>query len=1214
MMNTKNNTLKYMLSFGQKKVNKLNKGLTYFVLIFIFHFGLALLLGQNSLFAQEQSPMNSGQWAKISFRKSGLYVLDSQDIKSLGLTDLSKVCVWGYGGALMPEVIGEVEGHKVEQIPTLLKDGKLYFYIDGLTSWDYNAKEDFFHHRTNHYTNKAYLLLSQGSEGSKPLRMEQEKVELSTEPATADSRQYIRTLVNDFNSTSISHSGRRLYDKQLVQKVSYSHPLGKAKSLRMSLAYMAYPKKRGSQDLIDVAINDKAYFQTKITRRDVSLQNSAFSYGFFGMDKLVYEKKVFTLPTNAKQLTVSFSPEKPINTTHINYYELNLLEELTALKGQVTLRRKPNNPANKGNYTHYTLPKTSGLQVFALDRDHYFGAVRTKQIVAPSSKGQTMELMLKVKDELDAPRSYLALPLSSAYKPKLEGSVKKQNILGDKRQLNLVMIYIKALKAEAELLQKHYESRGQKCVLWSQEEVFNAFNGGTPDAMAYRLLAKHYYDNYQSSSEGTTSTSSTDEQSTPLSLLLFGDAAGDNRKISSDWQTKNLLEQDFLLSYQSVNSLDLSSYASDDIFGVLKDDGLSTTYRIQGNKRRSIDFEADYIPNLAKELMTISVGRLPVRTRDEAKDVVDKIIAYDTDDSYGAWKMRAIFVADNGDRNTHTKQSIEITERLESLAPALQISKIYMPAYMREISGGRATIPKAQKDFFEALEKGAMLVNYNGHGSPNVWTDENILTFADVKSFDYKHLPLWITATCDFSPFDVANTSAGESILLHPTSGGIALLSTTRVVWDIPNKMLNKALIEELFTAQKDGSHLRLGEAIRRAKNRMRKKSTPENRLNFVLLGSPLQQLVLPKNRVVLNKVHEKKIEEKQVVEIHALDKVKLSGYIRKDGEAIDGDFQGKMDVLVYDGEDEIETIDNFWGNGRPAPAVKYKDFLNLIYTSTIDIKDGQYSFEFTVPKDVAYSGKRGKISFYAYDPNSKDEVIGYARNLLIKEGGKQDDNQDKQAPQILEMKLSHKPIKNGMLVPEITEFYALVKEDTGLNLSSAGLGHQMTLNIDGVKGFNIDLSPYYSSSSEQKDLGIIKAVLPKLTTGIHHAELRICDVYNNVTIKTFDFIVREGLAPKIEELKVSPAKGGMLIVKHNQPAMPLIADIEIYDLSGKMVLAKKELTLVASSGYVAYPLDRLGLGEWKNLPKEVYILRLSLRAKGKNSALGFKAVKFFKP
>ncbi len=1171
----KDRLLRHIISILRAKFTLL--GILYFLCFSLSNIG-------ERLYAQ--SPMEFGKWAKISFDSSGLYVLDAKDLQSLGLSSIDKVCVWGYGGALMPEITEEVKERKLVQIPTMLREGKLYFYVDGLRVWDYNAEDDFFHHRVNHYANRAYLLLSEANSES-PLRMQTETVELSQEEKNTDSQTYIQTILKDYVVDAVMPSGRRLYTYpfSFYKSLKANYKLANPQNFRMKLSYMAYPKE-GSEGL-NFYLNGKMFMQSSISSEEVYRDNLALSYGFMGIDKEVFSQKDIKLNPNQKNFDVEVKAQGQSKSLRIDYFEFNIEDRIEKLDGQLFLRRSPKSKGNTGIYAHYSIPNDKDLCVFALDREHYFGANQTKLLTYKNRGGESIELNLKTKTSRSVPRNYLALKLSAAYRPKLIGAEPNQNILGDKRSIDLLIICPDGLREEAVLLQKHYEAQAYAVALWTEREVFNAFNGGTPDAMAYRLLCRHYYENFKAENKSKT----------PFGLLLLGDAAYDNRKLSAQWVKEDVQKIDFLLGYQSLNSIGLASYTSDDFFVVLEDKGLSPNYKGRDAELSSINFERDFIPDLAQGLMSVSVGRLPVRSREEAKDVINKIISYDKDKQVGLWKLKACFVADNGDSNSHTEQSIEIVERFEKLAPMFKLNKIYLSSYNREIVGGKTFTPKAREDLHEALRKGTLLINYNGHGSPSSWAKERILTLNDIKNFSYKHLPLWLTATCDFSPFDALHTSAGEELLLNPHSGGIALLSTTRTVWDIPNKILNKAIIEELFSMQRDGSYLTLGEALR---------------LNFVLLGSPLQQLPIPKNSVVINKVNDKALKENEIIKLHTLDKLNLSGYI-KQGTGIDGNFQGNIDIFVYDAEEEIETIDNFNETGTSVSPIKYKDFVNILYSSTVEVKDGQFNFEFVVPKDVAYTGKKGKIILYAYDIKRQHDCQGYIRNLII-EAGSSEDNSDKKAPQIIEMKLSNKDIKPNMLVPERSEFYVLLKEETGLNLSNAGLGHQMRLNIDGAKGQSIDLTPYYSNSFKDKSLGVIKLILPKLSDGKHSAELRICDVYNNVRIERFDFIVRSGLAPNVEELKISMAKEGYLIVKHDQAGMPLIADVEVFDLAGHLLLRKENLYFSPLSAYAAYSLESLGLSAIKRLPTETYILRLSLKSKTQKAAIGSKSIKFFKP
>lgn len=75
------------------------------------------------------------------------------------------------------------------------------------------------------------------------------------------------------------------------------------------------------------------------------------------------------------------------------------------------------------------------------------------------------------------------------------------------------------------------------------------------------------------------------------------------------------------------------------------------------------------------------------------------------------------------------------------------------------------------------------MLNYTGHGSAKSLSEEAVITQNDIIQSTYKHLPIWITASCDFCPFDQVATSAGEDVFLNKVSGGIALFTTTRVAF-----------------------------------------------------------------------------------------------------------------------------------------------------------------------------------------------------------------------------------------------------------------------------------------------------------------------------------------------------------------------------------------------------------------------------------------------
>ena len=117
-----------------------------------------------------------------------------------------------------------------------------------------------------------------------------------------------------------------------------------------------------------------------------------------------------------------------------------------------------------------------------------------------------------------------------------------------------------------------------------------------------------------------------------------------------------------------------------------------------------------------------------------------------------------------------------------------------------------------------------------GHGNEIGLAAERVVKTEDINSWkNSSKLTLFITATCEFSRFDDAElnpvtgeytgkNSAGEMVLLNPDGGGIALMSTTRVVYSAPNYTLNSNIYNYAFTRDKNGNALGLGDIIKLAK------------------------------------------------------------------------------------------------------------------------------------------------------------------------------------------------------------------------------------------------------------------------------------------------------------------------------------------------------------------------------------------------------------
>ena len=107
-----------------------------------------------------KSVLATGTWAKIRIPSTGIYQLTSDLVRQAGFTDLNKVKVYGYGGAMQPEVLtGDylTLTDDLQEVPLCDVDGKRLFYAVGPISWS-----DTNQRIRNPYSSYGYYFLTQG--------------------------------------------------------------------------------------------------------------------------------------------------------------------------------------------------------------------------------------------------------------------------------------------------------------------------------------------------------------------------------------------------------------------------------------------------------------------------------------------------------------------------------------------------------------------------------------------------------------------------------------------------------------------------------------------------------------------------------------------------------------------------------------------------------------------------------------------------------------------------------------------------------------------------------------------------------------------------------------------------------------------------------------------------------------------------------------------
>ena len=577
-----------------------------------------------------------------------------------------------------------------------------------------------------------------------------------------------------------------------------------------------------------------------------------------------------------------------------------------------------------------------------------------------------------------------------------------------------------------------------------------------------------------------------------------------------------------LLTFQSQESLNVYSYATDDYFAFLEDNSGS---------------------NFSRDKMCLGVGRFPIRTVTEATQMVDKTISYMENKDSGSWKNNVTFVADDGNNEdsfttNHMKQADQLAEAIEEMQPGFLVNKVYFDAYKRSSLG---TYPDVHNEIEKLLKSGQLLINYTGHGSTTHWADESVWTQTDINNSSYKHLPVWVTATCDFTRFDDVKTSAGESVFLNPTSGGIALFTTTRVVFSGNNANLNKALIDNLF---QEGANSRytLGEAMMYTKRQL----NDSNKLNFILIGDPALKFAYPEYKARVTAVNGEAVSD-EPFEFKALSRITVEGEILNPSGSFAADFTGVLSSTIFDSQSSITTL------GNSSEKFTYLDYPNTIYIGRDSVRNGKFSFTFMVPKDISYSNKKGKLNLYA--SSETKEAQGSFFDFIV--GGTSDTAEtDTIGPKIRQIYLNDSSFVSGDKVNTTPYFVAKLWDKSGVNITGSSVGHDMMLTIDSMPSMSYNLNSYYALLPDSENEGLVQFSIPEMEPGMHTAEFKVWDILNNSTTYTFTFEVAEGLKPNLIEMYATPNPARDQVeffLHHNRPESNLKVTV-VYDMTGKFL------------------------------------------------------------
>ncbi len=900
---------------------------------------------------QSNSVLAQGEWYRIGLTEDGMYRLTVADLENLGIdldqVDPQSINIYGNGYGMLPyenaverpddlllnaiEVVGGEDG-------VLSGTDEIRFYAKGPNKWFFDEETGLFDHQKHNYTDTSYYFIGINTMNG-PSRVP--NISSTTQPATAEVTSFNDYRFHEVDRENMIKSGRDWYGEKFDVQTTYN----------FSGAAFTFPNiDAGAETVVRARVMSRSTVggsQCKFTL-NVNGENDFLLLGGVGtgvtsnFGRNGNMELRFNGVNPSLNINISYEKNAPSAIGWLNWFNINTRRSLRMAGAQMAFR----DVNSLGQVARYNLTNApEGLQVW--DVTEPFAAKRINY----QRQGNLINFTLGAAEL----REFIAF--SGGYKsPSLFGSVTNQDLhaLGSSGEvIDMIIVAPGQFMAKAEELadiHRNYAPEPLSVEVVNLQAIYNEFSSGMRDVTAIKWLMKMLHDR----AEGN-------EALMTRYLLLFGDGSYDNFNIGPG-------NTNFIPTFQSIESLaPANSYVSDDYFTFLSDD------EGEGNL----------------DAMDMGVGRLVVKNNQEATSVVNKIRRYmdpippamDLDNSnnssFGSFRNVITLIADDEDGADHMEKSRDLSTLIQSKTSDYNFERIFLDAYQQETTPAGQRYPAVNEAINRRVRNGAFIINYIGHGGELGLAEERIIDIPTILDFNNgAKLPVFMTATCEFARFDdPLRTSAGEFVLLNGNGGGIALVTTTRLVYSSGNFQLNKNFYKAFLNRPDDEVVVRMGDLSRETKNFIT--SNSPNHRNFTLLGDPALPIAIPKHRAIITALTD--TLGNPVDTLKALSVVRVNGVMQTRNGQMLSDFNGRLSSTVFDRVEQRTTLANP-PNNNP---FTFPSQESIVYRGNAEVINGLFQFDFVLPKDISFAvDSTARISLYGMGVES--DATGFADSLKI--------------------------------------------------------------------------------------------------------------------------------------------------------------------------------------------------------------------------------------
>lgn len=880
---------------------------------------------------------------------------------------------------------------------------------------------------------------------------------------------------------------------------------------------------------------------------------------------------LLTIDASSEEITASSETIKvdlaynnsgnPSSVGYLDYISVEAIRNLQGVDGQLSFRY--NAAADLSGIGQYEIGNASQFtQVWDVTNFDFITA-------KPNETGASMNF----KANLGEIREYVAVNPNNYFTP-VQAAVRQvpnqdlkgtifNDASGNFEDIDYLIVTAPFLIQPALRLANHHKNvTGLNVKVVTTDKIYEEFSSGKQDISAIRNFVRYIYENASS------------ENKRLKYLCLFGDTSVDMKNRLAD--NNNIVPTFHTPSSTST----FTSYMSDDFFVSMDPE------------------EGNLISDVVEAKLDLVVGRILADNVPLANTVVDKVINYASKESYGNWRNSFVLISDDVDE-LYEYRALEVTldsigDRVTAEKPYINVKKIHSDAFQQETSAGGNRYPEVTEAIINSIEVGALIVNYFGHGGEDGLAKEFIFTKTTGQNLqNANRYPCIVTVTCEFTKFDnPLRITGGELTYWNSDGGAVSLITTTRSVAVTLGVSFNEILAEELFGFGLDVP-VPPAEALLISKNQI----ANDNRRVIFYVGDPAMRLAFPKKSIRLTAINDVPVIQATDT-LKALSRVKLAGQVVDSNGNLLTNYNGVLEAKVFDKDVQRQTLGNDGvrdGNNRLL-ILDFKTLGEGLFNGQASVTNGEFEFEFVVPRDIQIPVGKGKVSFYAQKDGELEDQTGFNVQILV--GGLNENAPEDNTGPNIRLFMNDESFVSGGITNDSPFLIVNLEDENGINTAS-GIGHDLIAILDGDEANPFVLNEYYQADVDDFTKGTANYKLRNLEEGLHTLTLKAWDVYNNSSTSEIQFIVFGDDKLEIRRVLNYPnpfVNYTEFWFEHNRPTETLDVQVQIFTVTGKVV--KTLNRTIFTEGGQSRDIVWDGLDDFGDkIGKGVYVYKLTVKS-----------------